>query len=224
MADYHPILARAVSKLANNNAQARQELYGHARTVVEAQLRRQDPQRSIPEIMRERAALETAIRSVEAESLASETHPPKSLAPPRPTAAVADGGGDMGIRRERLTQDDARARDEAKARPAPAQPEKIGTRKKPAKNAVDDMGGMPEALGAMLIGLAFVVAMMALIGVIYIRGLVLVSQQVIGYPVLLVATTLMLCLFIFLPLAVFRDVRIMSGVGFLVGLTYSALR
>jgi hypothetical protein len=66
--------------------------------------------------------------------------------------------------------------------------------------------------------------MMALIGVIYIRGLALVSDNVIGNPVLLVAIAIMLCLFVFLPLAVFRKARIVSGVSFLSSLAYSGLR
>ena len=46
MADYYPVLARAVSRLAVSNAQARQELYEHARTVLVAELERNNPERS----------------------------------------------------------------------------------------------------------------------------------------------------------------------------------
>jgi hypothetical protein len=68
MADYHPILARAVSRLATNNAQARHELYEHARTILVAQLRSQDPKASDLNIMSEQVALEGAILRVETES------------------------------------------------------------------------------------------------------------------------------------------------------------
>ena len=76
MADYYPILARAVSRLATNNAQARQELYEHARKVLAAQLRRHDPQFSTPETISERIAFETATLRLEAEmrSLGEKTH------------------------------------------------------------------------------------------------------------------------------------------------------
>ena len=76
MADYYPILARAVSRLATNNAQARQELYEHARTVLAAQLRRHDPQFSAPETISERIAFEAATLRLEAEmrSLGEKTH------------------------------------------------------------------------------------------------------------------------------------------------------
>ena len=68
MADYYSILARAISGLVTNNAQARQELYERARTVFIAQLRKQDPQLSALESIRQSIALETAILRVEAES------------------------------------------------------------------------------------------------------------------------------------------------------------
>ena len=71
MADYYPILARAVSRLATNNAQARQEVYKHARTILVAQLRSQDPELSALNIMSERVALEGAILRVETESVCS---------------------------------------------------------------------------------------------------------------------------------------------------------
>ena len=76
MADYYPILARAVSRLATNNAQARQELYEHARKVLAAQLRIHDPQFSAPETISERIAFEAASLRLEAEmrSLGEKTH------------------------------------------------------------------------------------------------------------------------------------------------------
>ena len=43
MADYYSILARAVSRLATNNAQTRQELYEYARAILIAQLRQKRP-------------------------------------------------------------------------------------------------------------------------------------------------------------------------------------
>jgi len=82
MADYYPVLARAVSRLAINDAQARREIYERAQTIVIAELRRQDPQKSAPEIMRELAALETAIRRVEVESLSDQTQAPEGPTPP----------------------------------------------------------------------------------------------------------------------------------------------
>jgi hypothetical protein len=75
MADYYSILARAVSGLATNNAQARQELYEHARTFFIAQLRRHDPQISTLETIQESMAFETAILKVEAESRSADYVP-----------------------------------------------------------------------------------------------------------------------------------------------------
>jgi hypothetical protein len=198
MTDYHPVLARAVSRLAIDTALARKEFYEQAQGVLVAQLRRRNPQISASEIMLERAALETAIHRVEAESLSILSHSSAGPLAPRPSAALADNGHDVGIQQKRSIQD------EAKVRQAPAQHEERDTSKSPTANVTIDISGIPESLGKMLFGIAFVVGMMAFIGVFYIRGVVLVSQHVIGYPVLL-AVMLMVCLFIFfLPLAIFR--------------------
>jgi hypothetical protein len=68
MADYYPILARAISRLEINNAQARQELYEHARTILIAHLDRTDPKKSSLESISEWSAFEMAVRRVEAKS------------------------------------------------------------------------------------------------------------------------------------------------------------
>lgn len=68
MADYYPTLARAVSGLEINNAQARQELYEHARGILIAHLDGSDPKKPSLESISELSAFETAVRRVEAKS------------------------------------------------------------------------------------------------------------------------------------------------------------
>jgi hypothetical protein len=83
MADYHPLITRAVEGLGNNTAEARRTLYERARAALVAQLRGIDPPLSEAEITRERLALEDAIRKVEAESVRkARTEPrPGPIAP-----------------------------------------------------------------------------------------------------------------------------------------------
>jgi hypothetical protein len=212
MADYYSVLARAVARLSINNAQARRDIYERAQTIVIAELHRQDPQRSAPEIMRELAALETAIGRVEAESLSAQTQAPEVPTPPHPTAnraAIAGAGNDIRVSRESLTGNGITAR------PVPEQSQEIDSNQNRAELATDDMGRMPEWLGAMLVRTTFIVAMLVFIAFIYIRGLVLVSEDVIGYPILIGVITIMLCVFIVLPLAIFRKARIVPAIGFL---------
>src|SRR5258706_1945287 len=68
MADYHPLIARAVAGLDKNTGENRRSLYERARTALVAQLRGVVPALEESEITRERPALEEAIRKVEAES------------------------------------------------------------------------------------------------------------------------------------------------------------
>jgi hypothetical protein len=69
MADYHPLIARAVSGLEVDTAENRRALYERARTALVTQLRSTVPPLEEAVITRERLALEEAIRKVEMESL-----------------------------------------------------------------------------------------------------------------------------------------------------------
>jgi len=83
MADYYPLIAKAVSGLEKSTGEARRALYDRARTALLAQLRGVEPALSEPDITRERLALEEAIRKVEAEAARrSRSDPP----PGRPEA------------------------------------------------------------------------------------------------------------------------------------------
>src|ERR1700733_13620061 len=100
MADYHPLIARAVEGLGASSGEARRSLYERARAALVAQLRGIDPPLSEADITRERLALEGAIRQGEAEAgrrarrearpsppLRPAPRPPAPPSPPPPAAA-----------------------------------------------------------------------------------------------------------------------------------------
>ncbi len=113
MADYYPLIARAVAGLEKNTGDARRALYERARSALVAQLRGVNPPLSENDVTRERLALEESIRKVEAEAARKPWVDPASAgsharvrAPefPRwdPPPAVADAGElprNMGSRR-----------------------------------------------------------------------------------------------------------------------------
>ncbi|VIO80010.1 hypothetical protein [Bradyrhizobium ivorense] len=69
MADYYPLIARAIAGLdPNAPGEARRALYARARTALIQQLRGVQPPLSESEITRERLSLEEAVRKVEAEA------------------------------------------------------------------------------------------------------------------------------------------------------------
>jgi hypothetical protein len=78
MADYHPLITRAVEGLSNNTAEARRTLYQRARAALVSRLRSIDPPLAESEITRERLVLEEAIRKVEAESVRKAQSEPRS--------------------------------------------------------------------------------------------------------------------------------------------------
>ncbi|MBI4274530.1 MAG: hypothetical protein HY659_07505 [Rhizobiales bacterium] len=92
MADYYPLIARAVASLERNTGENRRALYERARTALVAQLRGVVPALAESDITRERLALEEAIRKVEGEAArrarmeqtpSSTPRPPEPPRPPR---------------------------------------------------------------------------------------------------------------------------------------------
>jgi hypothetical protein len=115
MANYHPLITRAVEGLANNTADGRRTLYERARAALVAQLRGIDPPLSEAEITRERLALEDAIRKVEAESVRKARSEARPAAPhsiqttSRPYAASAASKSASPLWRERPSDSGAAA-------------------------------------------------------------------------------------------------------------------
>lgn len=103
MADFYPILARAVAGLADQSPDARRAIYDRARNALVTQLRSLDPPLGEAEIMRERLALDEAVTRIEADYGAApppaaggaiirerapepeaEPEPPRAAEPPSP--------------------------------------------------------------------------------------------------------------------------------------------
>jgi hypothetical protein len=83
MADYYPLIVKAVSGLDKDTGEIRRELYDRARVALVAQLRSVDPPLNESDITRERLALEEAIRKVETD--ASKRRPEPAEEPERPS-------------------------------------------------------------------------------------------------------------------------------------------
>jgi len=86
MADYYPLIARAVEGLDNNTGENRRALYERARSALVNQLRTVDPPLDESEITRERLALEESIRQIEADAVKRE----HADAPPPPEKDTPD--------------------------------------------------------------------------------------------------------------------------------------
>lgn len=118
MADYHPLISRAIAGLEQNTGENRRVLYERARGALVNQLRGVDPPLDESDITRERLALEEAIRQVETEAAEREAQaapPPAPDAPPslrdqalrdfRETMAEAEGLGGAAANTARSAQD-----------------------------------------------------------------------------------------------------------------------
>jgi len=98
MADYYPLIARAVAGLQKNSGEHRRAVYDRARNALLTQLRSITPPLPESDITRERLALEESIRKVEAESARHYAEAqrqsrlrvaePRREPPPRPAPAA----------------------------------------------------------------------------------------------------------------------------------------
>lgn len=89
MADYYPLLAKAVSA-AEPHAEARQAVFARARGALVTQLNDLDPPLSPAEIGRELRDLDDAVRRIEAESADEPPPDPEVENPPAPQPIVAE--------------------------------------------------------------------------------------------------------------------------------------
>lgn len=94
MADYLPLISRAVGTLPDNTPEARRVIYERARAALDLQLRALDPPLSEADIAKERLALDEAIARVENEKAVAAILTLPSLAQkraePEPRAAGED--------------------------------------------------------------------------------------------------------------------------------------
>lgn len=88
MADYYPLITRAVDGLGASTGEGRRALYERARAALVGQLRAIEPPLSEADITRERLALEDAIRKVEAETV-RKSRTERPVVPPRPSPAAS---------------------------------------------------------------------------------------------------------------------------------------
>jgi hypothetical protein len=88
MADYYPLISRALDGLSDKSPDTRRAVYDRARGALMAQLQSLDPPLPAAEITRERLALDEAIDRVEAEYALGEAsfEPPAAPEPPAPVA------------------------------------------------------------------------------------------------------------------------------------------
>ncbi|MDR4308058.1 hypothetical protein IHQ68_15665 [Chelatococcus sambhunathii] len=148
MADYYPVISRAVAGLDPNTGEARRKVYERARSAIVRQLRAIEPPVSEEDIARERMQLEEAIRRVESEAPgAAETAAPKSAAPkpaePKPapdaprSAAAAAGPqrppASPGDRPAGAPAGDAKSAQAKPAQAKPAQAKPAATKGGPVK-------------------------------------------------------------------------------------------
>ncbi|MGJ4905193.1 hypothetical protein ACQR10_18995 [Bradyrhizobium sp. HKCCYLRH2060] len=128
MADYYPLIARAIAGLdPNAPGESRRALYERARAALIAQLRSVQPPLSESEITRERLSLEEAVRKVEAEAAQ------RAREAQRASSGAARPGD--ALRRAGARSSDAPAPPSAQPTPTPDQAATAAPRPRPAAPA-----------------------------------------------------------------------------------------
>ncbi|CAN5260466.1 hypothetical protein BH10PSE8_BH10PSE8_04850 [soil metagenome] len=152
MADFYPILARAVAGLPDTSPAARNAIYDRARTALVTQLRSLDPPLGEAEIMRERLSLDEAVARIESDYddappqpditplLPAEPQPeppaPQPILPPRATPrphAPQPGGASSPPQDDRLEDERLDAAVQEPAEPQVMRPRLAPPREKRVK-------------------------------------------------------------------------------------------
>ncbi len=142
MADYYPLIDRAIGGLESNTGENRRQLYERARSALVAQLRGIQPPLDEAEITRERLALEDAIRRIESDQAKARGTPEIEEAPPRPSLT------DQGLKGFRETVAEAEGLGEASARANKAAREFYDDQKPEADEAVSSEAASQESAAA----------------------------------------------------------------------------
>jgi hypothetical protein len=159
MADYHPVLARAISGLKVDTAEAREALYGRAHKFLVEELRRRNPEITEMEIKRERTSLAKAISKIEMESLVIRSLAPRASTTDRPPDAnIPDPSGIRG-KRSMPTRDTDRS----------VKRQGLEAPDKSTQNITDYMSGLPGSLATMLFGMAFFAGITSFMAYFYLR-------------------------------------------------------
>jgi len=108
--------------------------------------------------------------------------------------------------------------------PVPAQAPEGSAGGRPAAKAPDELAGMLNSLRTMLFGTAFLVAVLAITGVVYVRALIWVAAGTITYSGLLVVTAAAFILSLAVAVSIFRSAASLPGFGLLSRLIHSASR
>lgn len=143
MADYYPLIARAIAALdPNAPGESRRALYERARTALIAQLRSVQPPLSESEITRERLSLEEAVRKVESEAAqrAREASRPGG-GPPR---SGGSGSGDAFRRASARAAENTPPASAPPAGPPRARPTAPPPRNDRPPIGADDQGDAPR--------------------------------------------------------------------------------
>jgi hypothetical protein len=124
MADYYPLIARAVEGLSETSPDMRRAVYERARTALMEQLRNLDPPLSEADIRRERQSLDAAITRVEAEYAPEPAAPAAETPVLRERARPLHDENPTGSKRPQESFDDETAAEptDAYQEAAPARP------------------------------------------------------------------------------------------------------
>src|SRR5436305_552040 len=171
MADYYPLIARAIAGLdPSAPGEARRALYERARAALIAQLRSVQPPLSESEITRERLSLEEAVRKVESEAAQ------RARDASRPAGAARSSSSGDAFRRANARPPDANAPPPAAPRPRPSAPPREPEPQRPPRNPMQPpprrarigQGGDHEPRKARRVGAVFPFKSAIAIGIVLI--------------------------------------------------------